>query len=671
MGGNGLREELRQLIGGARDHVFPALVNIHAVTARYRGGQEQKGRSIGSGTIISADGYVLTNQHVTSHGRKFTCTLADRQEIPAELVGEDPLTDLAVLKLNLKGRPADAPALPVASFGNSDDLQTGDYVMAMGSPFALSRSVTLGIVSNPERILAGGLGNDDPEEMELEPGQRTGVFTRWIQHDALINSGNSGGPLVNLSGEVVGVNELGGSAIGFAIPSKLAKRVSQELIDHREVRRVWLGVGLQQLEKTGLTSGVLINSVMKGSPGDAAGILPGDVLVRVGADAVTARFAEEIPPVMQKLADLQVASAITLTLTRAGQTKEVTVTPKPLEKDRGDERLVRGWGLTAEEVTEKSATELHLDKPGGVLVTGVRDGGPAALAEPALAPGDVLKAIDGKPIADLTVLLDLYRTAMDTKPPPDFLLVNFDRHGEDQVTLIKPKPEKEDDPPREVAKGWIGVATQPLTVELARKLGQPDARGFRVARVYPGTQAEKAGLAVGDIISSLNGDAVAPQGIQDGGLFARLVRRLAIGESASLVVLRAGKTQPVSVIVERTHIGTTEALRDRNADFDLTVRELTFFDRDEQRWDKAIHGVLVAGIDSAGWAGIGGLRPGDLIQSIDGHDIRDLKSYREAMEAVTKAQPGRLVVVVLRGIRTRYHFLEPDWKPIAKTKDDR
>src|SRR6185295_14845162 len=169
-------------------------------------GKETKGGAVGSGTIITPDGYILTNQHVTDNGKKFRVTLADRRELPATLVGEDPLTDLAVLKINadqLKGEK-----LPAAQFGDSDKLIVGDYVMAMGSPLALSRSVTLGIVSNTQRVFTSGMSGDEVEEMELDAG-RTGVITSWIQHDASINHGNSGGPLVNLWGEIVGVNELG------------------------------------------------------------------------------------------------------------------------------------------------------------------------------------------------------------------------------------------------------------------------------------------------------------------------------------------------------------------------------------------------------------------------------------------------------------------------------
>ena len=183
--------------------------------------------------------------------------------MPARLVGEDPLTDLALLELDLSELEDTSRPLPVAAFGDSDALEIGDYVMAMGSPFSLSRSVSLGIVSNTERVFAGGFGSHDIEEMELAAGQRTGLFTRWIQHDAVISPGNSGGPLVNLAGEIVGVNELGGSSLSFAIPSNLAARVSATLAESGEVERSWIGVSFKPIQRTGLDAGVLISSVVR------------------------------------------------------------------------------------------------------------------------------------------------------------------------------------------------------------------------------------------------------------------------------------------------------------------------------------------------------------------------------------------------------------------------
>jgi len=677
-----MREGMRRMIESARDRVFPALVNIHVVTVDYWDGKEHKGSAVGSGTIISKDGYVVTNQHVTHNGKKFKCTLADKQEISAKLVGEDPLTDIAVLKLELKELKTPAENLPVAAFGNSDELQVGDQVMAMGSPLALSRSVTLGIVSNTQRVFAGK-DDDDVEEMELESGQRTGLFTRWIQHDSLIHPGNSGGPLVNMKGEIVGINELGGAAIGFAIPSNLAQSVSDTLIKSGEVLRSWVGLAFKPIEKTGLDHGVLINSVVEGSPADKGGIKAGDVIVSLQGEPVTVRFAEEVPPLMKRIAEVPIGSELKVGYERDGKAGEATLSTLKLQKDRGDETALRAWGIAVEEITEKMARDYRLDNTEGAMIGSVHSGGPAQLAEPSLNSGDVIRAIDGRPIGDLAALVEQYKRIMQSTPLPEYLLIQFDRHGKDNVTLIKPKPEEDEDPPREVPKAWIGIATQPVIEKLAKKLGLKDQLGYRVTRVYPRTLAAESDLRVGDVITTLNGQKLRPRGMQDAGLFARALRKLEIDGTAKLKVIRADKPQELSVKLERTRLSPEEARRDRNRDFEMSVREVTFFDRDENRWDEKVSGVIVEHVESAGWAGLGGIDAGDLIQRINKYPVTGLKSYRKAIEAVTKEQPQRVVVLVTRGVQTRFQYIEPDWKPVlgqekktekanaSKNKDDK
>jgi S1-C subfamily serine protease len=206
-----------------------------------------------------------------------------------------------------------------------------------------------------------------------------------------------------------------------------------------------------------------------------------------------------------------------------------------------------------------------------------------------------------------------------------------------------------------------------VIAKLAKRLGHPDSLGFRITRIYPNSKATDSALRVGDVIVALEGEKVEPRGLQDSGLFARELRKLDPDGTATLTVLRDGATQEVQVGLERTHIRPEEARTERNRDFELTVRSLTFFDRDENRWGDDIRGVLVRSVESAGWAGLGGVRSGDLIQRIDRHEIRGLNSYRAAIEAVTKAQPERVVFVVLRGVRTHFQFIEPEWKPVAKS----
>ncbi len=653
-----LREDLRRMIEVARDRVFPALVNIHVITVNYWGGKERKGAATGSGTIISPEGYVVTNQHVTNKGKKFKCTLADKQEISATLVGEDPLTDLAVLKLDLSELKSPGTPLPAAAFGSSAELETGDYVMAMGSPHSLSRSVTLGIVSNTERVFG-----DDVEEMELEQGQRTGLFTQWIQHDALIRPGNSGGPLVNLKGEIVGVNELGGNGMGFAIPSDLAKQVVASLIGHGEVPRSWIGISFKPIAKTGYDRGVLVNSIVEGGPADKAGITPGDVILRIDGEALTVRFAEEIPPLMKRIADLPIGATVKAAYQRKEETGEAEIVTEQLQKDRGEETVLRSWGITVEEITPKMAREMRLEDAEGVLINGVRSGGPAELAEPSLAYGDIVRRIDGERVRGLAELLEQYEEIMELEPLPEYLLVEFDRQGKNHVTLIKPKPPEQEDPPREVKKAWVGIATQPVVKKLAKELGHPDETGFRITRVYPRTYAAQSELKVGDIIVGLNGEKFDLQGMQDAGLLSRQIKKLNVDGEATLTVLRDGKKVDAAVRLQEEPFSTAESRRLEERDFELTVRNITFFDRDDNQWDKDVKGVIVEQVESGGWAGQGGIQAGDLIQRIDEYPTKSRTSFRKAMEKIAETQPERVVFVVLRGIQTRFQFVEPEWKP--------
>ena len=679
-----LQTDLRQVVARARDRVFPALVNITVTTIEYFNGQESKNGSTGSGTLISAEGYVITNQHVVDRGKKFEVTLASRQVVPARLVGEDPLTDLAVLQIDLS-KVADPKALVWAEFGDSDEVQTGDTVMAMGSPFSLSRSVTLGIVSNTERVFTSGFGREEMEELQGSKGV-TGLFTRWIQHDAAINPGNSGGPLINLKGQIVGVNTLGGSNLAFASPSNLARQVAEALIARGEVVRSYSGISFKHIRDTGYQHGVLVNSVVEHDPAYEAGLRAGDLITAIGyggaePEAVTVRFVEELPPLMKRWGDVAVGGEIRVKYERAGTGMEAKVVTRKLEREVGDEAALRLWGFSVEEITPQLAKDLRLEKAAdgtyGVLVTGTRSGSPAEQAEPELQWGDVIRRVGDRPVGDLKGLVEAYRAIManaaDREKVPEFLLIQFERQRKDQVTLIKPRPPKKEDPAREVPKAWLGVATQPVVRDLARELGHPEQRGFRVSRIYPGTTAAASELKVGDVILAVNGNKVQPSGMQDAGALQRLIRQQTIDKAATIDVLRKGEdgkfaTRQVAVNLERTRLGPEEARRDTNPNFELTVREVTFFDRDDNRWDDDIAGVIVDGAEQLGWAGVAGISGGDLIMRIADRDVKDLDSYRKVMDDLAKEQPERVVFVVLRGTTTLFRYTEPEWK--AKTAEE-
>ena len=677
-----LREELRETVGVARDQVFPALVSIEAVTVEYRRGKELKGQAVGSGTIISETGLVVTNEHVTHNGIRFLCTLSDKRQLSATLVGEDPLTDLALLQLDIESLKDQAEVLPVARFGSSADLEIGDVVMAMGSPYALSRSVSLGIVSNTERVFAGGFGSDDLEEMELGGGQRTGLFTRWIQHDAVISPGNSGGPLVNLAGEIVGVNELGGSTLSFAIPSDLAQRVVAALATEGEVDRSFWGMSIKPIRRTGIDEGVLISSITVEGPADRAGVQAGDVLVALEGEPLTVRFVEEVPLLLDRLAGVEVGSSHQLTLQRGDELVDVSLVTEKLDKDVGKQSSFHDWGFTAQGITPKMARDFRLGSTEGARITGVRQGSPAQQAEPPLERGDIVRAVGQRSVSSLEDLIEIFsgsirrETGERSGDPgenngaeksqdrgPESVVLEFDRRGTNQLTVLVPDRRDTEDPPRELPKAWIGVATQPVMPPLSAQMGLADVRGLRITRVYPGTEAEKADLRVGDVVTSLNGQPLTPAGMEDSNLLVRQARDLEIDGLAQLGLRRGDRELEVSVQLERTRLSPVEARRHTDRDFELTVRELTFFDRDERRWDSSVRGVLTETVDSGGWAGLGGVRKGDLILRIGDDEIKGLKSFRRALEAASQDRPERVVFVVLRGSRTYFQFIEPDWAP--------
>lgn len=665
-----LREGIRAMVQQAKARVFPALVNIHVISVEYWGGKENKSESVGSGTIVTPEGHVLTNAHVTRRGKRFRVRMADQTELPAELVGEDVLTDLAVLKID-PSELGEGVRLSVATLGDSSRVRVGDTVLAMGSPFALSRSVTLGIVSNTERVFASVFSGDRDavDAMQEERGERSGLFTQWIQHDALILPGNSGGPLVNLRGEVVGVNTLGGAGMGFASPSNLAREVLSALVAHGEVPRSWIGATFKPIERTRADRGVLVTSVVAGGPAERAGLRAGDVVTSMDGEAVNVRFAEQIPPLLKRIADVPIGGTLAMSYVRGGEAGEARIVTERLLRDRGQRTLLRSWGISIEEITEKLARDRRLDSTEGVLVSGVRAGSPAALAEPALAWGDVIRSVDGVRMPDLETMVEWYRSATSRAESPEYFLVEFERQGKNQLTLIKGRADKPQDPPREVPKAWIGVATQPVGPDLARQMGHEGVVGFRVTRVYPGTLAWSSGLRVGDVITSIDGEALRVRGMADAGLFARRVRGLRIDQEARLEVWRGGERVELGVVLERTRIGPEEARRDTNRDFELVVRELTFFDRDENRWDESVRGVMVVSAESGGWASLAGIASGDLIQRIGDRQTPDLETYRAVMEELSRVQPRLVEFVVVRNNRTFFNYAEPEWKPRTEAEE--
>ncbi len=348
---------------------------------------QRRGQSLGSGFVIDAAGIIVTNNHVIEGADEINVVLQDNTTLRATLVGTDPRTDIAVLRVTPE-KP-----LPAVSFGDSDTAQVGDWVLAIGNPFGLGGSVTAGIVSARGRDI------------------RQGLYDDFIQTDAAINRGNSGGPLFNLAGEVVGINTAiyspsGGSiGIGFSIPSNLARNITQQLIEGGRVRRGWLGVNIQQVtdeiaESLGLTGGgrgALVARAQEGGPAALAGVQNGDVILRFNNTDV--REMRNLPRIV---ADTNVGRSVPVVVWRDGREVTLNVTVAELPADtqqaavaptapapRPQQLELSGLGLRVAPITPESRERFSLRAESrGVVITEVTAGGVAAERE--LRPGDVI-----------------------------------------------------------------------------------------------------------------------------------------------------------------------------------------------------------------------------------------------------------------------------------------
>jgi serine protease Do len=384
-----------------------------------RGLQPQQPRShreggLGSGVIVSSDGYILTNNHVVDGATDVRVTLPDRREFKAKVIGTDAKTDVAVLKI-------DASNLPVITVGNSSKLQVGDVVLAIGNPYGVGQTVTMGIVSATGRA---NLGIEDYED--------------FIQTDASINPGNSGGALVNDRGELVGINTAilapgsgGNQGIGFAVPVNLVRNVMDQITTHGQVTRSYLGVTIQEVtpalaKAVGLSTpdGAMVTDVQAGSPGQKAGIKTGDVILEINGTKIVA--SNEL---RMNVSMMEPGQNAKLKIFRDGKTMDVTATVGELpgtkvEKasnsdNSGSEKVLQG--VSVEALTAQDAQQLGLPvSTKGVVVTDVDPSSPAA--EAGLKKGDVIQQVNHQPVNNEQE----FATALHHSNGESLLLINRD-----------------------------------------------------------------------------------------------------------------------------------------------------------------------------------------------------------------------------------------------------
>jgi serine protease Do len=377
-------------------------------------------QGLGSGFIIRKDGIVLTNNHVVDDAKEITVALTDGREFPATVVGRDPKTDLAVLRIDAKGD------LPVAELGDSDALSVGDWVLAIGNPFGLSNTVTAGIVSAKGRAIGG-------------------PYDDFIQTDAPINPGNSGGPLLDEHGGVVGINTAifsrsgGNVGIGFAIPINLAKRLVPELEEHGHVTRAWLGVTVQQVtpalgESLGVAAGhgALVAQVDPDGPAAKSGIEPGDVIT-----AYDGQPLDEHTSLPTLVAATPVGKTVQVDILRDGRTRHLEVKTARLADDssRTEAGPSKGkWGLGLRDLSPEDRQGRSLGSAEGVLVARVAPDSPAADAD--IQPGDLILRVNRTPVGSVD---EVRREIAKTAAGKPLLLLVRRADGNDRFAALAPR----------------------------------------------------------------------------------------------------------------------------------------------------------------------------------------------------------------------------------------
>ena len=406
-------ELLQRRIEGVAKDITPSVVYIEAIQKH----QNRKNIVSGSGIIADAEGHIFTNEHVVESALKVTVTVPGIKEpLPATVIGADKQTDLAVLKVSPNGH-----GLKPARFGSSEKLVVGQWVLAVGNPFGFDNSVSFGIVQAKGRNL-----------------QFRGLINEFVQTDALIDQGSSGGPLVNLEGEVVGVNSIAaGRGIGFTIPIETALKVKKNLMESGQIERAWLGITFQPLTRQlsrywglGTQGGAIVSAVLDGSPAEKGGLKAGDIITEIEGEEVDVPDEGEASSLSRMVAGYPVGATIKVVVLRELKQRTLKVTLDAQPAIDSPERE-SDWGFGYQDITTGRQLNARLDSRVGVFVSFVERGTPAD--ETMLEIGDIIVEVDGEKVRDAEAL----EKALDARASRDRVLLTAQRGKDIRFHLLE------------------------------------------------------------------------------------------------------------------------------------------------------------------------------------------------------------------------------------------
>ena len=410
---------LQKVITEVSQSVQPAVVHIQAILKQ----ENRKITVVGSGVIVDAKGYIITNDHVVSKAVKITVTIPNfKKKFPAKVLGTDKQTDLAVIQIQPEGQ------IPVAQLGNSDQVQVGQWVLAIGNPYGLDGTVTLGIVSGRGRNVENGP-----------------LITDFLQTDAMIDFGSSGGPLVNLNKEVIGINSMmQGRGIGFTIPVNTVLEVRDKILSSGKIDRGWIGVTFQPLNRDlaeyfGIPSrsGVVVNAVFSGSPAERAGLAPGDIISEFAGSPVECENDEDIKNFVRMVSKTGVGKEAEVGLIRQGQEKKVKIKVGE-QPEIEPEEVETDLGFYVKPLTDLFRFQYRVEAREGVFVSFVEPGSVAG--EAGLGQAQVIVEIEGQKIK----ALENFRKAIEKVKDKERFLVTVQDGKDTRYLLFKHRPKGRD-----------------------------------------------------------------------------------------------------------------------------------------------------------------------------------------------------------------------------------